>query len=100
MDQWIEMLKVATTPVALIVIGIIFRRGPATKDDVHASERRSGEKIDELRRDMNAEFGHIRKELGLIREALAFLCGQSMPGRVMQLPRDDRGGDCDMGDEA
>lgn len=26
MDQWIEMLKVSATPVALIVIGIIFRR--------------------------------------------------------------------------
>lgn len=107
MDQWIEMLKVAATPVALIVIGIIFRRGLATKDDVHASERRSGEKIDELRRDMNAEFGNIRKEfgnirkeLGLIREALAFLRGQSMSGRVMQLPRDDRGGDGDERDEA
>lgn len=49
---------------------------------------------------MNVEFDDIRKELELIREALAFLRGQSMPGRVIQLPRDDRCGDGDERDEA
>lgn len=103
MEPYIEFAKAVATPVALIAIAFIFRRGIATKDDLAESERRTVEKIEGVRRDLSAditevrkglsaELAELRKDLSGIREILAFMRGQSTPpSRVLQLPRHERG---------
>lgn len=103
MEPYIEFAEAVATPVVLIAIAFIFRRGIATKDDLAESERRTGEKIEsvrndlskeigEVRKDLSAEIGEVRKDLSAIREILAFIRGQSTPpSRVLQLPRHERG---------
>ena len=93
MEPYIEFAKAVATPVALIAIAFIFRRGIATKDDLAESERRTGEKIEGVRRDLSADINEVRKDLSGIREILAFMRGQSTPpSRVLELPRHERGG--------
>ena len=63
MEPYIEFVKAVATPVTLIVIAFIFRRGIATKDDLAASERRMGEKIEDLRKDLSADIAEVRKDM-------------------------------------